>query len=161
MEGPGSFTGLRIGFAAAKGIALALGIPVIAVPTLDCMAHSLSFWPGLVLPSMDAKKNAFFAALYRQGEKISPYMDSTPEELAAALAPFLEKEGESSLLLTGPGALLLFASLSPRFPQIRTDPQYRRTHAGELLNLAPKRSILDHTGSGPLYIRKSDAELNG
>ena len=60
MRGPGSFTGLRIGFATAKGIAASLNIPFISVPTLDCMAFSHSVWPGIVVPVIDAKKKMFF-----------------------------------------------------------------------------------------------------
>ncbi|MDR2701531.1 MAG: tRNA (adenosine(37)-N6)-threonylcarbamoyltransferase complex dimerization subunit type 1 TsaB [Spirochaetaceae bacterium] len=169
MEGPGSFTGLRIGFAAAKGIALALGIPLIAIPTLDCMAESLSFWPGIVLPVMDAKKNAFFTALYRRGERIGDFADIDAQNLAL----LVKKAAPSpSLLITGPAAPLVFPELAAVFPQTASDPAYQRAHPGELLNLAIKKCILvegklldsekePHSpDSGPLYLRKSDAELH-
>jgi tRNA threonylcarbamoyladenosine biosynthesis protein TsaB len=160
MEGPGSFTGLRIGFAAAKGIALALGIPVIPVPTLDCMAAPFPFWPGIVVPSIDARKNAFFTALYRGGKRISPCMDCTPEELIAALKTQGEQNGEG-LLVTGPGTPLLYPALAAVFPKLHADPSCGRSRIAELLNLAENMGILDHVNSGPVYIRKSDAELNG
>ena len=86
MKGPGSFTGLRISYAAAKGLALALGIPMLALPTLDCLAHPLSVWPGIVLPAIDAKQSRFFAALYRGGTRLTDYMDSSPEALTDELA---------------------------------------------------------------------------
>ncbi|MDR2552472.1 MAG: tRNA (adenosine(37)-N6)-threonylcarbamoyltransferase complex dimerization subunit type 1 TsaB [Treponema sp.] len=162
MEGPGSFTGLRIGFSAAKGLALALGIPLLPVPTLDCAAFPFSFWPGFVLPVMDAKKNAFFAALYLQGERVSPFLDEGAEELTRLIAAGREKyfrDGEAPLLLTGPAAPLLFPRLASFRPSL--DPFHSRSRAGELLKLAGKTGILDKTGAGPLYLRKSDAELNG
>ena len=82
MGGPGSFTGLRIGFSLAKGLALSLGIPFAAIPTLDCMALPFSAWPGMVVPVIDAKNNSFFCALYRGNERISPYMDAEAAEIA-------------------------------------------------------------------------------
>ena len=85
MRGPGSFTGLRIGFAAAKGMALALGIPLVSVPTLDCMAAPCAVWPGLVIPVIDAKKHRFFTALYRGGQRLTEYLDAEPDEIARAI----------------------------------------------------------------------------
>ncbi|OGL15189.1 MAG: tRNA (adenosine(37)-N6)-threonylcarbamoyltransferase complex dimerization subunit type 1 TsaB, partial [Candidatus Rokubacteria bacterium RIFCSPLOWO2_12_FULL_69_21] len=63
--GPGSFTGLRIGLAAVKGLALALAIPVAAVPTLDAMAALLSHAALPVCPVLDARKHEVYACSYR------------------------------------------------------------------------------------------------
>jgi tRNA threonylcarbamoyladenosine biosynthesis protein TsaB len=158
MEGPGSFTGLRISFATAKGIALALGIPVIAVPTLDCMAAPHSIWPDLVVPVIDARRNSFFTALYLKGKRISPYMDSTLDDLRKIIVKHRPKS--ASLLLTGPAASMAFSGLSEFFPDILIDPANKRSHAGELLNLVQESDILNKGVSGPLYLRKSDAEEN-
>jgi tRNA threonylcarbamoyladenosine biosynthesis protein TsaB len=86
MGGPGSFTGLRIGFSLAKGLACALNIPFATVPTLDCMVWPLSALPGIVVPVIDAKKGAYFCALYQNGKKLSDDMDATPREIAGELA---------------------------------------------------------------------------
>ena len=120
MKGPGSFTGLRIGFAAAKGLALALGIPILTIPTLDCMAFSCSFWPGIVLPVMDAKKNCLFTALYRCGKRISDYLDTGMEELIKTIRDASAVHNLNPvapyILLTGPASSLVLSDLTQVFP---------------------------------------------
>jgi tRNA threonylcarbamoyladenosine biosynthesis protein TsaB len=158
MKGPGSFTGLRIAFAAAKGMALALGIPMTSVPTLDCMAAPLTAWPGIVLPAMDAKKDRFFAALYRNGVRESDYLDATPAEIAAEIIAKAEKD--EPVMLTGPAADLLPEKLSLPGSRFFIDPAGKRGKARELLAIIKNRDIVGAEDSGPLYLRKSDAELS-
>jgi tRNA threonylcarbamoyladenosine biosynthesis protein TsaB len=174
MRGPGSFTGLRIGFAAAKGLALALGIPLVSVPTLDCMAAPYSVWPDLVIPAMDAKKQRFFTALYRKNERLSAYMDAEPGDIAAAIttAEYEPGHGPSDgkaagpILLTGPDAPLLLPRLETLLGEktMFLDPAHRNGKARELLKIAEQYYLLgkaDAPFSGPEYLRKSDAELCG
>ena len=160
MKGPGSFTGLRIGFSAAKGIALALKIPLVSVPTLDCLAYPLSVWPGIVLPAVDAKKGCFFTALYREGQRLTDYMDASPEVLVTEITK--ARLPSEQILLTGCGAELLYPRLAAYIPpaDIMIDPKSRKGGAKELLQVI-KDTIVnkDDSNSGPLYLRKSDAEL--
>jgi tRNA threonylcarbamoyladenosine biosynthesis protein TsaB len=162
MRGPGSFTGLRIGFAAAKGISLSLGIPLVTAPTLDCMAAPFSVWPGIVIPVMDAKKGCFFTALYRRGERLSAYMDASPGTIAGALDG---AAGDEPVLLTGPDAELLLPELAALrgAEGLFLDPARRKGWALELFEFSRKNAIFDSEGGisceGPLYLRKSDAEL--
>lgn len=67
--GPGSFTGLRIGAATAKGLGLALNVPLIAVPTLDAQAWGLYGVKDLICPIMDAKRGQVYTGIYRFDEK--------------------------------------------------------------------------------------------
>jgi tRNA threonylcarbamoyladenosine biosynthesis protein TsaB len=161
MKGPGSFTGLRIAYAAVKGMALALGIPMVSVPTLDCMAAPHASWPGLVIPAMDARKGRFYTALYRDGLRLGGYLDAAPEEIAAAIAA--ARRGTEPALFTGPeGALLREQLQPPGETGFFVDPEGKRGKARELLDILKKTGTLnagEEFFSGPLYLRKSDAEL--
>ena len=63
--GPGSFTGLRIGSATAKGLGLALDKPLIPVPTVEALAYNLYDVSGLVCPIMDARRGQVYTGIYR------------------------------------------------------------------------------------------------
>ena len=161
MRGPGSFTGLRIGYSAAKGLSLALGIPLISIPTLDCLAYHLSFWQGLVISAIDAKNNFFFAAFYLNGERISPQFDISVEMLAEKLVK-IPNYSNLPLIITGWGANLLKTKLEPiiRNKTLNLDSQYQKGRARELILLAKDDKLKENDIiSGPIYIRKSDAEL--
>ena len=63
-KGPGSFTGLRIGSATAKGLGLAMGKPLVEIPTLDGLACNLYGTDKLVCPMMDARRNQVYTGVY-------------------------------------------------------------------------------------------------
>ena len=160
MGGPGSFTGLRIGYSTAKGLALSLGIRFAAIPTLDCMAWPFSSLPQIIIPVIDAKKQAFFCALYDKGKSITGPMDAAPEEIARIIN---EQTGQA--LLVGPGAPLLYGKLdSSAQTAIILGAAYGATlrwgNAQTLLEMAAATDIFSsNTAAGPEYIRKSDAEI--
>jgi len=166
MGGPGSFTGLRIGFAIAKGLALSLGIPFAAIPTLDCIARPFAAWPGLVVPALDAKKGAFFCALYQDGKRLCPDMDAPPDEIASAMSAAISAAPPpGQILLTGPAAPLLYEKVYTPESKLNLNPGkgLRWGNAQTLLHIARETSCITQCNTdpscGPVYIRKSDAEI--
>ena len=74
--GPGSFTGLRIGSATAKGLGLALKKPIVNVPTVDGIAYNLVGHRDMVCPLMDARRNQTYTGLYRfDGDKMEVVLE--------------------------------------------------------------------------------------
>jgi tRNA threonylcarbamoyladenosine biosynthesis protein TsaB len=161
MKGPGSFTGLRIGFAAVKGMALALGKPTAAVPTLDCMAHRYSGVPLLCVPVIDAKRGRFYAAIYRNGRRLTSYGDCPHEELASLITADIaytpDASGGRVVLLAGSGALMARDALSPRLSGITLLAEgFAHGHSRAMLRYIAERET--ESADAPLYIRGSDAE---
>lgn len=87
--GPGSFTGLRIGSATAKGLGLALDKPLVHIPTVDALACNLYGCEKYICPIMDARRNQVYTGIYRfEGENLRILKQQTPmavEELAQEL----------------------------------------------------------------------------
>lgn len=92
--GPGSFTGLRIGAATAKGLGLALNKPLIHIPTVDGMAYRMYGCQGLICPMMDARRNQVYTGIYRWEEGVfrvvEPQMAISVQELIEKLNQYGE-----------------------------------------------------------------------
>ena len=100
--GPGSFTGLRIGSATAKGLGFALQKPLVHVPTVDALAYNLAGCKDMVCPLMDARRNQTYTGLYTfEGNQ----MNVLVEQCAVGIEEILEKinEQKKSVVFLGDG----------------------------------------------------------
>lgn len=160
--GPGSFTGLRIGISAVKGLAFATGKPVTGVSTLDALAYQFPWFPDLVCPLLDARKGEVYTALYRCGarealEKVSSDCAVRPKEWLAGI--------QGVCLFVGDGAVAYKETIEDILGQrARFAPFYlhapRASVVGALgLEQIKRAETADVSELVPLYIRKSDAEI--
>lgn len=150
--GPGSFTGIRIAVAAARGLGLALGIPVVGIDALHLIAASLSEpADGPVLAAVDARRGEVYAALY------GPNGEVLEAPFAADADAVLARLGDRATVLAGSGATILAdqaTAASRRVPPVdamtATDPlALARLGGAADPAIAPPR---------PLYLRAPDAK---
>ena len=109
-EGPGSFTGVRIGVAAAKGFAWGASVPCYGVSTLEAMAESLGIWQGYVCPCMDARRSQVYNSLFyvNQGK-----IQRIREDRAIALSDLVKEllNLQEPVFLVGDGSVLCYNTL--------------------------------------------------
>ena len=160
-EGPGSFTGVRIGVAAAKGFAWGSQIPCYGVSTLEAMAKSLDVFEGTVCACMDARRsqvyNALFAAENGKLRRLTPDRAISLEELGQEL-----KDINGPIFLAGDGAVLTYHTLSSQMPLIlHAEHRLHQRAVGVALlaeQMAAAGAVGDAARLRPNYLRLSQAE---
>jgi len=160
--GPGSFTGVRIGVAAAKGYAWGKELPCYGVSTLEAMAYFFGAWQGWVCPCMDARRSQVYNALFyvNQGK-----LERHTEDRAIALED-LKKELISlkePIFLVGDGSGLCYNTLGGEIPGLVLPPEHRmHQRAAGVALLAAQKIAAGAVGDGsalvPNYLRLSQAE---
>ena len=161
-EGPGSFTGVRIGVAAAKGFAWGREIPCYGVSTLEAMAASINAWEGTVCPVMDARRSQVYNALF--GANCGTYT-RIRDDRAISLADLGEdvKNLEKPVFLVGDGSVLCYNTLSEKVPGLVLPPEHRMHQRAVGVGLMAARMASagesgDAAALTPNYLRLSQAE---
>lgn len=163
-RGPGSFTGLRIGMSALKGMAYALDKPLVSVSTMEVLANAVPCFDGAVVTVMDAKKQRWYLAAFEKktedaAKRIMPDTDGTQADLLTVLEPY------EKVLVTGPDAQLfspILKSVYGTSKLIITDTAPNKAVSVSLIDCALRKlekNGPDDIGQGPVYLRKSDAEI--
>jgi tRNA threonylcarbamoyladenosine biosynthesis protein TsaB len=105
--GPGSFTGLRIGLAAVKGLSLAASKPVVCLSTLDVLAHNIAFSDTLVCPLLNARKQEVYTAFYNNRDfypqRLTEEIACSPQEFVAMALEKARESGKERITLLGDG----------------------------------------------------------
>ena len=160
--GPGSFTGVRIGVAAAKGFAWGGELPCYGVSTLEAMARTLGVWQGYIVPAMDARRSQVYTAVFhaQQGN-----LTRVEDDMAISLQELGEKikNYEETIFLVGDGALLCYNTLLEEVPGLVLPPEHRMHQRASGVALAAQVMLDAGTpGNGaeltPNYLRLSQAE---
>lgn len=161
-NGPGSFTGLRIGVSAAKGLAWAKELPCCGVSTLAAMARTVADFQGLIIGAMDARRQQIYHALFRgeNGRVLRVTRDCaiSLEELASLLRDMPEEK-----LVVGDGAALCADYLSTAgIPCRMADEHHRMQSAVGVALCAEEMAARGETVTAqqlePVYLRLSQAE---
>lgn len=161
--GPGSFTGLRIGSATAKGLGLALHKPLISIPTVDGLAYNLCGTEKIVCPLMDARRNQVYTGIYEFEGNILKVMEPQMAVDISVIAEKLNTLGREVIFL-GDGYPVYEKKLEElmRIPYMAAPAHLSRQRAGALGTLAlayakegKLESAADHQ---PDYLRLSQAE---
>lgn len=162
--GPGSFTGVRIGVSAVKGLSFPNNLPCVAVSTLAGMARRLEGLPytGLILTAMDARCQQIYTALFKA--KDGKIERLTPDEALPLeqVRNRLQSEAEP-ILLVGDGAVITYTALCNAVPNLILSPEtLRYQHATgvaiEALLAVDRGECISGEALLPTYLRLSQAE---
>ena len=160
--GPGSFTGVRIGVAAAKGFAWGAQLPCCGVSTLEAMALQMGVWQGYICPVMDARRAQVYNALFYVNQGTCTRIR---EDRAIALADLGEelKKLEEPVFLVGDGSILCYNTLLESVPNLVLPPEHRMHQRASGVALAAREMLArgeaaDAAALTPNYLRLSQAE---
>ena len=163
-EGPGSFTGLRIGSATAKGLALALGRKIVEVPTLEALAYNLYDTDALVCPIMDARRGQVYTAVYRFTDHELVCVRGRTAESIEELTEELNAFPDEKVIFLGDGVPVFRERLGElmRKPFSFAPAHLSRQRAGAIASLGIRYyregKAIDSAEHRPDYLRPSQAE---
>ena len=161
--GPGSFTGLRIGSATAKGLGLALGKPLLHIPTVDGLAYNLWGSLDLVCPLMDARRNQTYTGLYRFcGNEMEVIKEQCAVDIGEIVAEINHIGKPAVFLGDGVAVFRPYIEAECRVSYTFAPPHVNKQRAGALAALAMQYymegNIVTAEAHKPDYLRLSQAE---
>jgi tRNA threonylcarbamoyladenosine biosynthesis protein TsaB len=162
--GPGLFTGMRVGIAAAKAIAQALRVPMIGISSLDLLAFPQRRAERLVVPVIDARRGEVYYAAYRSVpggvQRVVEPRVASPDDLIADLVAIGDE-----VLCVGDGARLYRDRITSGVTKVDVaDQSSPYPSAAPLVRLAHAKAMREDwvqpSALEPLYLRKPDAQIN-
>lgn len=163
--GPGSFTGLRIGIAAVKGLAYPKGLPCIAVSTLEGLAYNLTGQSCIACAVMDARcKQVYTACFDVEGDTVTRMTEDDAITIETLGEKLLQISGEKPVILVGDGAVLCYNNLGENI-RIRLAPEQLRYQHANSVGRCARGKTAQAVSAGeliPAYLRLPQAqrELN-
>lgn len=160
--GPGSFTGLRIGSATAKGLGLAIKKPLVHVPTVDAMAYNLYGADSLICPIMDARRNQVYTGLYNCKNGLNVVKAQCAMDMGALMKELDERM--EPVIFLGDGVPVFRQSITEmmKAPFVFAPAHMSRQRAGAVAALGAlcfaEGKVVSADKFEPDYLRKSQAE---
>ncbi len=154
--GPGTFTGVKVGLATAKAVAMACGVPLVGASTLDILAAGATPGVDLVLSTVDARRGMLYAAVYRTGEgvpeRVSEYMCETPERVAEVARSL----GYRAVDVVGEAPASLVKSLEDGGELTVAGDRFPNGHGIVAVSdgLISRGRVGDATSVAPIYLKK-------
>lgn len=163
-SGPGSFTGLRIGSATAKGIAMALNIPIVTVPTLEAMAYNFEGYTGAICPMMDARRSRVYAGIYEFVEGELVHLHPQDVDDVDVIIDKLNELGKNVILM-GDGSSVYGEHFKEKlnvpytFAPFQKREQSATAVAACAFKMYEKGQVDTAKSHKPIYLRPSQAEM--
>jgi len=161
--GPGSFTGLRVGLAVAKGLSYACSLPLLGIPTLEAMAFPLTGIPHLICPILESKKDEIYDVVFRGGESLHKVMDYKCEDIHSLLKRLSPLKGK--IIFLGDGIRKYRENIEVKIGKnaLFIDSQINLSIATNIaflgLDKLKRKEEDDISLLFPFYLRKSEAEI--
>jgi tRNA threonylcarbamoyladenosine biosynthesis protein TsaB len=157
--GPGSFTGVRIAVATAKGIALATGAELVGVTSLDAIAHALGGGGELVVSAVSAGKGELYVQARRGGTMVLAPTHLPIARVAVEVGVAVAGSGSGSVIVVGEAASAVDWSALGHAVVLQLDAPHDLPHASAIGRIAAARAADDADALEPFYVRPPEITM--